>query len=87
MGWTLRYSKEARKDAERLHRAGLGKKTANLLEILAINPFQNSPPYEKLSGELSGRFSRRNNIQHRIVYEVIKKEKIVNVLRMWTHYE
>jgi len=87
LGWTLRYSKEARKDAERLHRAGLGKKTANLLEILAINPFQNSPPYEKLSGELSGRFSRRNNIQHRIVYEVIKKEKIVNVLRMWTHYE
>lgn len=87
MGWTLRYSKEARKDAERLYRAGLGKKTAVLLDVIAKNPFQNPPPYEKLSGELRGRFSRRINIHHRIVYEVIKKEKIVNVLRMWTHYE
>ncbi|MBP9665330.1 MAG: Txe/YoeB family addiction module toxin [Pyrinomonadaceae bacterium] len=87
MAWTLRYSKEARKDAERLHRARLGTKAAILLEIMAVNPFQNPPPYEKLSGELRGRFSRRINIHHRIVYEVIKKEKIVNVLRMWTHYE
>ena len=85
--WRLRYSKRARKDAEFLHRAGLGKNTTRLLEILARNPYQNPPPYEKLGGELEGKLSRRINKKHRIVYEVLKDEKVVNVLQMWTHYE
>ena len=83
----MRYSKRARKDAELLHRAGLGTKSAKLLKVLIENPFANPPPYEKLSGELHNKFSRRVNKQHRLVYEVLKKEKIVNVLQMWTHYE
>ena len=87
MAWTLRYSKRARKDAELLHRAGLGDKTAKLLNVLIENPFGIPPPYEKLSGELSDKYSRRINKQHRLVYEVLKKEKIVNILQMWTHYE
>lgn len=87
MAWTLRYSRRARKDAELLHRAGFGGKVANLLNVVMKNPFANPPPYEKLLGELHNKFSRRINNQHRLVYEVLKKEKIVNILQMWTHYE
>ena len=87
MAWTLRYSKRARRDAELLYRAGMGDKTAKLLEILAENPFSNPPPYEKLSGEFRDKFSRRINRKHRLIYEVFKDERIVNVLQMWTHYE
>ena len=87
MAWTLRYSKRARRDAELLQRSGLGGKTAKLLEVLIENPFSNPPPYEKLSGALRNRFSRRINRKHRILYEVLKDKKIVTVLQMWTHYE
>ena len=87
MDWTLRYSKRARKDAELLRRAGLSLRVKTILEVLIANPFQNPPPYEKLSGAFKGKYSRRINIQHRVVYEVLKDEKMVNVLQMWTHYE
>ena len=87
MDWTLRYSKRARKDAGLLRRAGLSPRVKATLEVLIVNPFQNPPPYEKLSGEFKGKYSRRINVQHRVVYEVLKGEKTVNVLQMWTHYE
>ena len=87
MAWTLRYSKRAERDAELLRRAGLVIQTRRLLNVLIMNPFQNPPPYEKLSGEFRGKFSRRINLKHRLVYEVLKDEKIINVLQMWTHYE
>jgi Txe/YoeB family toxin of toxin-antitoxin system len=85
--WDLVYSKYAIKDAKKLSAAGLKDKTQALLNILAIDPFQNPPPYEKLVGDLNGVYSRRINIQHRLVYEVLRREKTVRVLRMWTHYE
>ena len=75
------------KDAKKLTAAGLKDKTQVLLEILEIDPLQNPPPYEKLIGDLKGAYSRRINIQHRLVYEVFRKEKTVRILRMWTHYE
>jgi toxin YoeB len=87
VAWNLAFSKYALKDAKKLAKAGLKEKTQNLLEILEIDPFQNPPPYEKLVGDLDGAYSRRINIQHRLVYEVFKKERTVRVLRMWTHYE
>ena len=87
MTWKLVYAKQAQKDAKKLAAAGLKDKAAGLLEILAAGPFQNPPPYEKLVGDLEGADSRRINIQHRLVYEVFKKERTVRVLRMWTHYE
>lgn len=87
MTWTLRYSKRAAKDAELLRRGGYGIRIKRLLDILETNPFQNPPPYEKLTGETPERFSRRINAQHRLVYEVLKERKIVSILRMWTHYE
>lgn len=87
MSWTLRYSRRAAKDAEKLSHAGLSSPTKKLLSVLLENPFQNPPPYEKLSGELKGKFSRRINKQHRLVYDVMKREKTVNILQMWTHYE
>lgn len=87
MSWTLVYSKQALKDAKKLSAAGLRPKAEKLLEILAKNPFQNPPPYEKLLGDLAGAYSRRINIHNRLVYEVFAKEKTVRVLRMWTHYE
>ncbi len=80
------YAKQALKDAKKLSEASLDKKARELIEILKINPFQKPPPYEKLVGNLNGSFSRRINIQHRIVYEVIEDEKLVRVSRMWTHY-
>ena len=85
--YELFYTKAALKDAKNLNAAGLKDKALQLLEIVAENPFKNPPPYEKLIGDLAGAYSRRINIQHRLVYQVSEAEKIVKVLRMWTHYE
>lgn len=87
MNWQVVYAKQALKDAKKLAAGGLKPKAQTILAILANNPFQNPPPYEKLVGDLAGTYSRRINIQHRIVYEVFVEEKIVRILRMWTHYE
>lgn len=87
MSWTLLYSKQAQKDAKKLAAAGLKPKALRLLTILTENPYQNPPPYEKLVGDLAGAYSRRINIQHRLVYQVLEEERIVKVLRLWTHYE
>ena len=86
-GWKLVFTSHAQKDAKKLIASGLKDKTQTLLDILASNPFQNPPPYEKLVGDLAGAYSRRINIQHRLVYQVLEAEKIVKVLRMWSHYE
>ena len=85
--WAIVYAKHALKDAKKLSAAGLKEKAEELLKVLAIDPFQNPPPYQKLVGDLAGAYSRRINIQHRLVYEVFVKEKTVRVLRMWSHYE
>ena len=87
VGWAVVYAKQAKKDAKKLAASGLKPKAQELLAIIATDPFQNPPPFEKLVGDLAGAYSRRINIQHRIVYEVFAKEKTVRVLRMWTHYE
>lgn len=87
MKWTVVYARHALKDAKKLSAAGLREKAEALLEILADDPFRNPPAYEKLVGDLAGAYSRRINIQHRLVYEVFEKERTVRVLRMWTHYE
>lgn len=87
MSWQVVYSKHALKDAKKLVAAGLKNKTLELLAVIAADPFQNPPPYEKLVGDLAGAYSRRINIQHRLVYEVFPKERVVRVLRMWSHYE
>ena len=87
MSWTLIFSKQSLKDAKRLKRANLWKNAENLFNILRQNPFQNPPPYEKLVGDLEGVFSRRINIQHRLIYQTNEREKTIRVLRMWTHYE
>jgi Txe/YoeB family toxin of toxin-antitoxin system len=87
VSWTLRYAKAAQKDAQKLVAAGLKPKAQALLAVIATDPFQNPPPYEKLVGDLSGAYSRRINIQHRLVYEVLATERVVRVLRMWSHYE
>ncbi len=87
MSWQLVFAKHALKDAKKLACAGLKPKAQDLLEILAKDPFQNPPPFEKLVGDLAGSYSRRINIQHRLVYEVFAQEHLVRVLRMWTHYE
>jgi len=85
--WQVVFAKHALKDAKKLSAAGLKDKAQELLDVLAHDPFQNPPPYEKLVGDLEGTYSRRLNIRHRMVYEVFKKQRIVRVLRMWTHYE
>lgn len=87
MNWQIVYAKQALKDAKKLSASGLKQKAQELLAILEKNPFQNPPPYEELAGDLVGAYSRRINIQHRIVYEIYVQEKVVRVLRMWTHYE
>lgn len=87
VSWRLVYTSHAQKDAKKISASGLREKTQTLLDILADNPFQNPPPYEKLVGDLAGAYSRRINIQHRLVYQVLEAEKVVKVLRMWTHYE
>jgi Txe/YoeB family toxin of toxin-antitoxin system len=85
--WQLVYTKQAQKDAQKLALAGLKDKALELLKILELNPFQSPPPYEKLVGDLSGAYSRRINIQHRLVYQVLEQEQIVKVLRLRSHYE
>ena len=87
MSWTLVYTQQAQKDAKKLASTHLKAKAQRLLEIVAKNPFQNPPPYEKLVGDLAGAYSRRINIQHRLVYQVLESMKTIKVLRMWTHYE
>ena len=87
VSWALVFAKQALKDAKKMTSTGLKLKVQDLLTILAANPFQNPPPFEKLVGDLAGAYSRRINIQHRLVYEVFVEEKIVRVLRIWTHDE
>ena len=87
MSWQLVFTKHAQKDAKKLAASGLKPNAQALLDVLAGNPFQTPPPYEKLVGDLAGAYSRRINIQHRLVYQLLPDEKIVKVLRMWTHYE
>jgi toxin YoeB len=87
VSWELVYAKHAQKDAQKLAASGLKAKAQELLAIVKENPFQNPPPYEKLVGDLAGAHSRRINIQHRLVYEVLPEQHTVKVLRMWSHYE
>ncbi len=87
VNWTLVYTKQAQKDAKRIASSGLRPNVERLLGIIAADPYQSPPPYESLVGNLQGAISRRINIQHRLVYQVLQKERIVKVLRMWTHYE
>jgi Txe/YoeB family toxin of toxin-antitoxin system len=87
VSWSLVFTNHAQKDAKKLATAGLKSKAERLLDVLRKNPFQNPPPYEKLVGDLAGAYSRRINIQHRLVYQVLQNERVVKVLRMWTHYE
>jgi len=85
--WQLHFIKQAQKDAKKVAAVGLKPKAQELLDILRSDPFTNPPPYEKLVGDLSGAYSRRINIQHRLVYQVLETERAVKVLRLWTHYE
>ncbi|HTB80144.1 MAG TPA: Txe/YoeB family addiction module toxin [Opitutaceae bacterium] len=87
VSWQLHFTKQAQKDAKKIASSNLRSQAEGLLEILQKNPFQNPPPYEKLVGDLAGAYSRRINIQHRLVYQVYTKEKAVKIIRMWTHYE
>ena len=87
MNWTFVFTKQAKKDAKKLVSSSLKPQAQRILEILAITPYQHPPPYEKLVGDLSGAYSRRINIQHRLVYQVLDSIKTVKVIRMWTHYE
>ncbi|WP_263970929.1 Txe/YoeB family addiction module toxin [Leptolyngbya sp. NIES-2104] len=87
VSWELVYTKQAQKDAKKLASSNLRDKAQALLDILQEDPYQNPPPYEKLVGDLEGAYSRRINIQHRLVYEIIESENTVKILRMWTHYE
>jgi Txe/YoeB family toxin of toxin-antitoxin system len=85
--WTLVYTRQAQKDAKRLAASGLRERAQKLLDLLAKDPFSKPPPFEKLVGDLAGAYSRRINIQHRLVYQVIPERRTVKLLRMWTHYE
>lgn len=87
MTWDVYFTKQAQKDAKRIKEAGLKRTTEELLSIIRENPFKNPPQYEKLVGDLLGAYSRRINIQHRLIYQVLKEEKIIKVIRMWSHYE
>lgn len=87
MSWRLIFTNRAQRDAKKIAAANLKKKAEQLLEILRVNPYQNPPPYEKLVGDLAGLYSRRINIQHRLVYQVYKAERVVKVVSMWSHYE
>jgi toxin YoeB len=87
VSWQVVFTKQAQKDAKRVAGAGLRVKTEELLEILEENPFRNPPPYEKLIGDLAGAYSRRINIKHRLVYQVLREARVVKIIRMWTHYE
>ena len=87
MSWKIVYTKQAQKDARKLAASGLKPKAERLIELLRDDPFRKSPRFERLVGDLSGAYSRRINIQHRIVYQVLEKEKVIKVIRMWTHYK
>lgn len=87
MSWKIVFTKQAQRDAKRIARSNLRDKTEALLAILVRNPLQTPPPCEKLVGDLEGAYSRRINIQHRLVYQIYRKERVVKVLRMWTHYD
>ena len=87
VNWRLVFTKQAQKDAKKIAQSGLKPQAERLLELLKENPYQNPPPYEKLIGDLSGAYSRRINIQHRLVYQVLDDIQTVKVIRMWTHYE
>jgi Txe/YoeB family toxin of toxin-antitoxin system len=87
VSWTIVFTKQAQKDAQKIAASNLKAQTQRLLDILASNPFQKPPPYEKLVGDLAGAISRRINIQHRLIYQVYSEEQTVKVIRMWTHYE
>lgn len=87
MSWQLVFTKQSQKDAVKISQSGLKDKAQALLQILSESPLQNPPPYEKLVGDLSGAYSRRINIQHRLVYQLLEEQHAVKVLRMWTHYE
>ena len=87
VNWKLVYTKQAQKDAKKIATTNLKDKVTELLAIIQVNPFQNPPPYEKLVGDLAGAYSRRINIQHRLVYQVIESEQTLKRIRMWTHYE
>lgn len=87
MSWRLVYTKQAQKDARKLAEAGLKPKAQQLLDVLAEDPFRRPPPFEKLVGDLAGAYSRRITIQHRLVYQVLEQERVVKVLRLWSHYE
>lgn len=87
VSWALVYAKQALKDAKKVKTGGLKEQAQALLDVLENDPFQNPPPFEKLVGDLSGAYSRRINIQHRLVYEVFSEQRTVRVLRMWTHYD
>ncbi len=85
--WQLLFTKQAAKDAKKVASSGLGKQVNSILDILKENPYQPDPPYEKLTGDLQGYYSRRINVQHRLVYQILEDEKIIKIIRMWTHYE
>ena len=87
MRWKIVYTRQAKKDAKKLAASDLKSKAQKLLDIISIDPYQTPPPYERLIGDMSGAYSRRINIQHRLVYQVVKETKTVKVIRMWTHYE
>ena len=87
MSWNIIYTNQAKRDAKKLSRSGLKPQAQKLLAVLKENPYQNPPPYQKLVGDLAGAYSRRINIQHRLVYQVLEDIKTVKVIRMWSHYE
>ncbi|EIF41861.1 addiction module antitoxin [gamma proteobacterium BDW918] len=87
MTWKLYYTKQAQKDARKLASSGLKNKAQELLQLIEQDPYQKPPPYEKLIGDLAGAYSRRINIQHRLVYQVLEEDKAVKIVRLWTHYE
>lgn len=87
VAWQLQFTKQAQQDANKLRASGLKTKATKLLEVLAKDPFTTPPPYEKLVGDLAGAYSRRINIQHRLIYQVLKQEKVIKIIRMRTHYE
>jgi len=87
MAFRLALTRQAEKDAKKLESCGLDRKAKNLLKIIRENPYQNPPPYEKLTGDLKGSYSRRINIEHRLIYEILEELKTIKILNMWTHYE
>lgn len=87
MSWQLVYTRQAEKDAKKIAASGLRSKAEEIIQILRENPFQTPPPFEKLVGDLAGAYSRRINIHHRLIYQILAEERVVKIIRMWTHYE